>query len=292
MLYLPEGLPALETLRSKGWPVATYQHAGDSLPLMNHHVALLNLMPQKMTTELDFARVMAAIPERVQLTLVRLKGQTYKTTPLSHVLTFYADEDALFGSLPGVDRLVVTGAPLEQMPFEDVRYWPQLTRLMDWARTNVERTLYVCWGAQAGLYHQYGVNKHGLKEKMFGIFPQEVVHPVGHLMDGLSPRFLMPNSRHTEVRREEIERAMEGKGLVVAESAKSGVGIVAEQDLRSTYVVGHLEYEPLTLDKEYKRDLAKQLPIHAPENYYDEEGRAPWSWRTDALRFFYNWMCR
>lgn len=291
MIYLPEGLPAVQTLRSEGLPVDTYPISTLEAPHADHRILLLNLMPQKEVTELDFARTLAALPERLQLIPVKLSGQTYKTTPMEHMQRFYRDVEALSGQ--HFDRLIVTGAPLEQMPFEEVRYWDQLTRVMDWARRTIDRTLYVCWGAQAALYHFYGIGKHALPAKCFGIFAQRVLPSAPkHLLDGLSPEFLMPNSRHTEVWRSEVNERMHGHGGVVAESPESGVGMAAENDLRSVFVVGHLEYEPLTLDKEYRRDVSKGLPIQPPCHYYDEKGRVPHIWRKDALRFYYNWVCK
>ena len=162
---------------------------------------------------------------------------------------------------------------------------------MDWADRKVERTLYVCWGAQAGLYHFYHIDKHPLSEKMFGIFPQRVVKPESPLMKNLAPRFPMPNSRHTEVRLADMEQAFNHCGLeLLAESEESGVGVLASADLRRTFIVGHLEYEPYTLHREYHRDLNKNLPIHAPEHYYNETGDVIYAWEAASKHFYNNWL--
>lgn len=290
MLYLPQGLPIADTLRREGYAIGHYDIHAPFTAHADHTVLLLNLMPEKEVTELDFARVLASIPARVRLVLAKFRVQTFKTTPMEHMNAYYVDVESLVSE--HFTHMIVTGAPLEQMPFEYVRYWPQLTRTMDWARRTIARSLYICWGAQAALYHFYGIQKHGLPEKRFGIFPQRVTAQAAHLLDGLYPSFLMPNSRHTEVTHAEVEAAIGAKARIVAEGEESGVGIVAEPDLKSVFVVGHLEYEPLTLDKEYRRDLAKHLPIHAPEHYYAHDGSVPHSWKADALRFYYNWMSK
>ena len=288
MLYLPQGIPAAESLRAEALPVSEYS-LGNIVDQARCRVLVLNLMPQKAVTELDLSRMAACSGIDVQLVFLKIKGQTYKTTPASHMNAFYVDfEDVQNGTWDG---LIVTGAPVEQMPFEQVRYWPQLCAIMDWAYASVKSTLYICWGAQAGLYHFYGVEKRALPEKRFGIFTQRVTKSGLTLLNGLEPQFFMPNSRHTEVLKEEIEQKAGPKGAhVVAESEESGVGIVATDDQRLVFIVGHLEYEPFTLDKEYKRDLSRSLPIHAPEHYYDTDGNVLFSWKTDALRFYANYL--
>ncbi len=288
MLYLPQGIPAAEALRQEGIAVGEYP-LGERVGEAACRVLLLNLMPQKAVTELDLARMMGKSGADVQVVFVKIKGQTYKNTSMEHMNAFYVDfEDVQQGRWDG---LIVTGAPVEQIAFEEVRYWPQLCRIMDWAYASVKSTLYICWGAQAGLYHFYGVEKHPLPEKRFGIFSQRVTKSALPLLAGMEPQFVMPNSRHTEVWKDEIEQKAGPKGAhVVAESQESGVGIVCTDDLRLIFIVGHLEYEPFTLDNEYKRDLSRYLPIHRPEHYYGADGKVLYSWKTDAERFYANYL--
>lgn len=284
MLYLPENIPASKALGTQTFILSRWHEVEGVC-----RVLLLNLMPEKAVTELDIARTLQATQRSVQIIPVKLKGQTFKTTPKAHIDAFYLDIEELMGQT--FDRMIITGAPLEQMPFEEVRYWDALCSVMDWAHRNVERTLYVCWGAQAGLYHFYQIDKHGLSAKMFGIFPQRVVRTDSPLMKNLAPEFPMPNSRHTEVPLADMESALNGGGLeLLAESDESGVGILASSDLRRTFIVGHLEYEPYTLDREYHRDLNKHLPIQAPVHYYDAEGEVVYSWKEAAVTFYDNWL--
>lgn len=286
MLYLPEHLPAAATLVEEGAAIGRLQ---DCPACSVARILLLNLMPQKAVTELDFARTLAQEALDVALIPMKIAGQTYKNTPMSHMEAFYTDFDALRGDR--FDGLIVTGAPVEQLAFEDVRYWRQLCDIMDWAATHVRSTLYVCWGAQAALYHRHGIRKHALPAKKFGIFQQSVLSDTP-LFRGLTPAFPMPNSRHTEVRREDFPTA--GSPLrIVAESEESGVGVAMTADGRGIYIVGHLEYEPATLEKEYLRDRAKGLPIAPPAHYYrhdDPQAGIDYSWRQAARTFYRNWV--
>lgn len=282
-IWLPQGLPCACALWAKTFLPAQWRECE-----VAHRVLLLNLMPQKEVTETDIARTLAACGVDVQVLLMKIAGQTYKTTPAEHMQKFYLDfEDYQPFHF---DHLIITGAPLEQIPFEQVRYWDQLCAIMDWAETHVAHTLYICWGAQAGLYKHYGIPKYALPEKMFGIFPQQVLEPSSPLMDGLTPSFLMPNSRHTEVRETDIAEHVADGLHIIASSQESGVGVVATTDLRKVFIVGHLEYEPLTLHNEYHRDLAKNLPIQAPVHYYCPDGTVDYSWHKDAVQFYANWL--
>lgn len=284
MLYLPQNLPSAAWVASSPYNLAHWREGARAM-----RVLFLNLMPQKEVTEWDFVRTLAASDRDVQLIPLKIKGQSFKTTPESHMRQFYIDfeqvEDEHF------DRMIITGAPLEQIDFEAVRYWPELCRIMDWADTHVSRTLYVCWAAQAGLYHHYGIRKYGLPGKCFGIFDQKVLRPDSPLMQGLTPTFRMPNSRHTEVRLDEV-KAQATAGLdLIALSPEAGVGVMASHDTSRTFVTGHLEYEPYTLEKEYRRDQRKNLPIDAPVNYYKEDSQeVDFSWKRDAEQFYANWM--
>lgn len=284
-LIVPAGLPAIETLRASG----TVLHGAAPEGVRPVRILLLNLMPQKAATELDFARTLAGIGPWVELVPVKIRGQRYKTTPEAHMNRFYTDIDAF--EAEGADGLIVTGAPVEHLPFEAVRYWPQLCRIMDWAVRRVRSTLYVCWGAQAALYHRYGIAKHGLPQKMFGVFAQDVLTPEEPLFDGIGSPFAMPNSRHTEVRAAEFPA---GDGLrLVAASSESGVGVAMADGGRTIFDVGHLEYAPLTLETEWRRDQAKGLLIQMPRHYYhgDDPARGvDYAWREAAERFYANWI--
>lgn len=283
-VFLPQGMPCVDVLQTSTYSLCDWQGVGECL-----RVLFLNLMPVKVDTELDIARVLSLCTNRrVQILPMKIKGQTYKTTPMEHMEQLYLDFEHFVPYQ--FDRLIITGAPLEQMPFEAVRYWPQLQQIMHWADEHVERTLYICWAAQAGLYEHYGINKYALADKMFGIFDQRVLCPDSFLMRGLTPSFKMPNSRHTAVSQIDVEQAHD-KGLqLIAASNESGVGVMATLDGRRTFIVGHLEYAADTLDKEYKRDLSKNLPIKAPLHYYNKEGQIAFSWQSDAAKFYRNWL--
>lgn len=283
MLYLPCGLPALQTVQATSYPLSQWREVKNA-----QRVLFLNLMPQKAVTEIDISRTLACTGKDVQLIPVKIKGQTYKTTPQAHMDAFYLDVEDLMCEC--FDGMILTGAPLEQIPFEEVRYWAQLCRIMDWADINIKRILYICWGAQAGLYHFYGINKHALPAKMFGVFSQRIVATNSPLAKGLCPEFPMPNSRHTEIRKEEVMLKMGDGACIVAESDESGLGIVATLDMKRTFIVGHLEYEPMTLHNEYHRDLNKHLPIQAPLHYYKEDGSVDYSWKSAAISFYSNWL--
>lgn len=282
-LYLPKGMLCSTLLQTNTYDLERWKsHKG----LMR--VLLLNLMPMKVDTEMDIARTIQACNVAVQLLPMKIKGQLYKTTSQEYMdntyLNFEEYEPYAF------DRLIITGAPLEQISFEEVRYWPQLQHIMHWADTHVKRTLYICWAAQAGLYEHYGIVKHMLPHKMFGVFEQKVLCKNSYLMQNLSPTFKMPNSRHTEVLEAEIEQITDGNLQIIASGDQSGVGVVATKDKKRTFIVGHLEYAPNTLNNEYKRDLSKNLPIQAPLNYYNEKGEVIYSWKNDAINFYGNWL--
>lgn len=285
MLILPQDFPAAATLQAEHAQVATQCPPGSK----SLRILFLNLMPQKLVTELDIARALAQPGLTVELLPMKIAGQTYKTTPMEHMVRFYKDFEEYEGGL--YDGLIVTGAPVEHLPFEEVRYWPQLCRIMDWARTHAASTLYICWGAQAGLYHHYGIPKHALPAKKFGIFGQRAVAEGQPILAGLEPVFPMPNSRHTEVRRADFPA--DASLRIVAESQESGVGIAVGREGKEVFIVGHLEYEPRTLHNEYVRDLNKGLPIAPPLHYYindkPEEG-IDFSWQETARRFYRNWL--
>lgn len=306
MIYLPNELPALADLRQGGFPACGYDlHGPSSIGACTKRVGagtkkngaafsrvlLLNLMPEKQVTEGDFARVLAATGRDVLVVPIKIKGQHYKNASPEHMARFYLDTETV---APGhFDGMIVTGAPLEHLDFEEVRYWPQLCGLMDWAKQHVGQSLYICWAAQAALYHFYGIPKRMLSEKKFGIFPQTVFHSSSRLMEGLSPSFLMPVSRHSEVAEEDFMACGEKNLKLLAAGEESGIGVACDADKGSVYVTGHLEYNRLTLHREYQRDMSKNLPIDVPKNYYGEttdEHTVGWTWHPSAIRFYGNWL--
>ena len=249
-------------------------------------ILFLNIMPMKQITEEDFCRSLAFSDVSVELLPMKIAGQTYKTTPQEYVDRYYSDFEVYKDGY--YDGLILTGAPLESINFEDVRYWEQLKEIMTWAQKHVSSSLYICWGAQAALYHHFGVPKYDLPEKCFGIYPHRVV--CNHrLLHNMHPEFMMPNSRHTEVHSSDFPPECQ----VIAESDETGVGIMVSNEGREVYVVGHLEYEPLTLHNEYMRDLEKGLVIAPPHNYYinnvSDQG-VDYVWEGACKQFFCNWL--
>ena len=284
-LILPERLPAIELLRRENINVEGGER-GDARLL---RIAILNLMPLKVVTETDLLRLLSASPLTLDIQLMKIASHVSKNTPQEHMLAFYRDFREM--CTEHFDGLIITGAPLEHLEYEQVTYWNELTQIFDWARSRVCSTLYICWAAQAGLYHHFGVPKYPLPEKMFGVFPQRVTDPSLPLFRGFDDVFFMPHSRHTELRREDILARPEL--TLVAESPESGVSIVMARQGREIYVTGHSEYSPLTLDTEYRRDLKKGLPIKPPCHYYqDDDPSLPplVTWRAHGNLLFSNWL--
>lgn len=252
-------------------------------------IVVLNLMPIKITTETDLIRVLSNTPLQLDLTFMKIKSHTSKNTPIEHMRAFYKDFELLRDEK--FDGMIITGAPVEHLDFEEVTYWDEMTDIFRWARTHVTSTLYICWAAQAGLYYHYGVPKYPLPAKMFGIFAQKPLDPSLPIFRGFDDLFFMPHSRHTEIRRGDIEA---NKDLtIIAESEESGVSIVMARDGREFFITGHAEYSPLTLDTEYRRDLSKGLPIEVPRHYYraDNPALGPVvTWRAHANLLFTNWL--
>ncbi len=252
-------------------------------------VAILNLMPTKVATETQLLRLLSNSALQVEITLLHTASYESRNTDVEHLLKHYVTfrdvEQEKF------DGLIVTGAPVEQMAFEAVDYWSELTRLFDWAETNVESSLYICWGAQAALYHKYGIPKYDLPHKMFGVFEHRVLCPGENLLHGFDDVFLAPHSRHTEIRRADVETL--DQITILAESDQAGLYILGSRDGRHLFVTGHSEYDPLTLKAEYDRDRGKGLPIDVPANYYpdDDPAQAPTvRWRGHANLLFSNWL--
>jgi homoserine O-succinyltransferase len=285
---IPDSLPASGILESENIFVMGEQQAlqQDIRPL---RIAILNLMPTKINTETQLLRLLGNSPLQVEIELLHMDSHESRNTPQEHLLEHYSTfadiRDQTF------DGLVITGAPVETLPFEEVDYWEELKEVMDWALRNVTSTFYICWGAQAGLYHYYGVPKHPLASKMFGVFPHHLNVRYERLARGFDDVFFAPHSRHTEVRREDILKV---PGLVLlSESPEAGVYIVVSEDRRHVFVTGHSEYDPLTLNDEYQRDAARNLPIAVPRNYYpgDDPALEPLvRWRGHANLLYSNWL--
>ena len=287
-INIPDKLPAIELLKKENIFAIGISRASkqDIRPI---RLALLNLMPLKITTETDLVRVLSNSPLQVELDLIGLKSHTSKNTPIEHIREFYIDFDQIKNQK--YDGLIITGAPVEQLEFEEVNYWKELTEIFDWAKTHVTSSMFICWSAQAALYHYYGIPKHSLSKKMFGAFEHKVNDPLNPLFRGFDDVFFAPHSRHTEIRREDIEKV---PGLtILSESDDAGVYAILARDGREVFITGHSEYAPETLDNEYKRDLAKQLPIEIPRNYYldNDPGKPPVvRWRSHANLLFSNWL--
>ena len=288
-LRLPDNLPAIELLEKENIFVMDENraHGQDIRPL---EIVILNLMPLKITTETDLLRLLSNTPLQLDITFMKLVSHTPKNTPIEHMRMFYIPFERLRDKR--FDGMIITGAPVEQMEYEDVSYWDEISEIFTWAKTHVTSTLYICWAAQAGLYHHYGVPKHNLDRKMFGIFKHHITTETFlPIFRGFDDMFRMPHSRHTEVRREDIVKHKELS--IIAESYESGVGIVMAREGREFFITGHMEYNPDTLDKEYKRDMGKRDDVDMPQNYYrtDNPDDGPQvRWRAHANLLFQNWI--
>lgn len=285
---IPSTLPARATLERENVFVMGEERAArqDIRPM---RVAILNLMPTKIATETQLLRLLGNSALQVDVTLLHTATHESKNVDAEHLLEHYTTFERVRDQK--FDGLIITGAPVEQMPFEEVDYWPEIAAIIDWAETAVSSTLNICWGAQAALYRRYGIPKHPLPRKMFGVFEHRTLAPTDRLMRGFDDVFLAPHSRHTEVRRADIDKA--GEIAILAESDEAGVYIVGSSDGRHVFVTGHSEYDPLTLKAEYDRDVARGLPIDVPKNYYpdDDPSRAPLvRWRGHANLLFANWL--
>jgi len=287
-LRLPDKLPAIELLKKENIFVMDNSRATtqDIRPLK---IVILNLMPLKITTETDLIRLLSNTPLQLEIDFMKLKSHTPKNTPIEHMMMFYRDFESMKDEK--FDGMIITGAPVETMEYEEVNYWEEMTRIFAWARTHVTSTLYICWAAQAGLYYHYGIPKYPLEKKMFGIFKQQPLEPQLPIFRGFDDLFAMPHSRHTEIRREDI---LANKELsLIAESPESGVSIVMARGGREFFITGHLEYSPNTLDNEYKRDRGVRDDVDKPVNYYrdDNPDNPPMvTWRAHANLFYSNWI--
>ena len=289
-LNLPDKLPAIDILKEENIFVIDNSRAStqDIRPLK---IVILNLMPIKITTETDLIRLLSNSPLQIEVSFMKLKSHTSKNTPIEHMKAFYRYFECMRNEK--FDGMIITGAPVEHLEFEDVNYWDEIQDIFNWTRTHVTSTLYICWAAQAGLYHHYGIPKYPLDKKMFGIFEHHICEGMSKLpiFRGFDDVFFVPHSRHTEVRRADIEKHPEL--TIISESDDSGVHIVMARGGREFYVTGHSEYSPYTLDTEYRRDLGKGLPIDMPKNYYrdnDLEKGPLVRWRSTANLLFSNWL--
>ena len=287
-LRLPDRLPAIELLKHENIFVMddSRAHMQDIRPLK---IAILNLMPLKITTETDLIRLLSNTPLQLEVSFMKLKSHTPKNTPIEHMMMFYRDFEQMRNEK--YDGMIITGAPVEQLDYEDVSYWDEITDIFAWARTHVTSTLYICWAAQAGLYYHYGVPKYPLPKKMFGIFPQYTLDPQLPIFRGFDDVFEMPHSRHTELHRDDILANPDLQ--LIAESPDSGVSIVMARGGREFFITGHLEYAPDTLDKEYRRDKDVRDDVDMPINYYrnDDPSQGPKvTWRAHANLLYSNWI--
>jgi homoserine O-succinyltransferase len=285
---IPDTLPAMNILASENIFVMGENRAlhQDIRPIK---IAIVNLMPTKIVTETQLLRLLSNSPLQIEVDLVHMESHQSKNTPTEHLLTHYVTFSAIRNTT--YDGLIITGAPVETLPFEDVDYWDELTEMMDWALTHVYSTFYICWGAQAGLYHYYGIPKYQLSQKVFGVFPHRVHLRFEPLVRGFDDIFYAPHSRHTEARREDILATPEL--VLLSDSEEAGVYLVVSADRRHVFVTGHSEYDPLTLRSEYLRDLHHGLPIHVPDHYFpnDDPTREPLvRWRGHSNLLYTNWL--
>ncbi len=287
-IQIPNDLPAAGILQQENIFVMSHNRAvvQDIRPL---EILVLNLMPTKVVTETQLSRLLGNTPLQVHVELMHTSTHTAKNVSQEHLLTFYKTFDEI--KHRKFDGLVITGAPVENMPFEEVDYWPELCRIMEWSKTHVHSTMHICWGAQAGLYYHYGIQKHPLPEKMFGIFKHTADYKRAILLRGFDDTFWVPHSRHTTVLREDIEKVPELK--ILASSEEAGVYLVMNGQGRHIFVTGHSEYDADTLQREYLRDKNLGLPIEVPVNYFpnDDDTKEPIvRWRAHANLLFSNWL--
>ena len=287
-IKIPNDLPAVKVLSDENIFVMTETRAitQDIRPLK---ILLLNLMPKKIETETQFSRLLGNSPLQVELELIHTSSHKSKNVTEEHLLSFYKTFDGVRDNY--YDGLIITGAPVEHMEFEQVEYWDELVEIMEWSKTHVHSTLHICWGAQAGLYYHYGIKKHPLDKKLFGVFPHKVDYKRSILFRGFDDSFMIPHSRHTTVIREDIENT---PGLkILASSEEAGVYAVSNKKGRQIFITGHSEYDADTLKGEYLRDLSQGKPIEIPKNYFpgDNPKKAPVvSWRAHANLLFSNWL--
>ena len=287
-IKIADSLPARAVLESENIFVMT-EHRAATQDIRPLRIGLLNLMPLKIITETQILRCLSNTPIQIEVDLIQTKTYHSKNTPEDHLLTFYKTFDDIRDQK--YDGFIITGAPVETMPFEEVEYWPELTEIMDWTKTHVHSTLHICWGAQAGLYYHYGIPKYLLPEKMSGIFKHHVLLPKEPLLRGFDDIFCAPHSRHTEVRASDIRK--DKRLTILAESHEAGVHIVEAMNGRQIFVLGHGEYDANTLKQEYERDLAKGMNPVVPRHYFrndDPNQDVLVTWKAHANLFYTNWV--
>ena len=287
-IQIPNDLPATGILQNENIFVMPEDRATtqDIRPL---EIVLLNLMPTKIVTETQLSRLLGNTPLQVHLELMHMSSHTSKNVSQDHLLNFYKSFDEL--KHRKFDGMVITGAPVENLKFEDVDYWEELCQIMEWSKTNVHSTFHICWGAQAGLYYHYGINKHKLPEKLFGVYPHQVEYKRSILLRGFDDLFWAPHSRYTAIDRADVEAVQDLK--ILASSEKAGIYALMNKGGRQIFVTGHSEYDPETLKTEYLRDKAQGLPISVPDNYFpnDDDTKDPIvQWRGHANLLFSNWL--
>lgn len=287
-INIPNNLPAYTVLNNENIFVMTHSDAlhQDIRPL---RIAIVNLMPKKIETETQILRLLSNTPIQVDVELIQMASHVAKNTSIEHLTKFYKTFDDV--AEERFDGLIITGAPVEQIPFEEVDYWQELCRIMEWSKSHVYSVLHICWGAQAGLYYHYGIPKYDLSEKMFGVFPHKAEVSNYPLLRGFDEVFSVPHSRHTEIKRMDVEKV---RGLkILAASHESGVNIIADRSERQFFLMGHFEYDRFTLANEYFRDKDKGLNIEVPKHYfpYDDPSQPPhFNWRAHANLLFSNWL--
>ncbi len=287
-IKIPNDLPATQTLYDENIFVITETRAitQDIRPLQ---IAILNLMPTKIETETQLARLLGNSPLQVEIEFVHTATHKSKNTSTDHLFRFYKTFDEIKDRK--FDGMIITGAPVENLPFEEVEYWDELCEIMEWTKTNVTSTFHICWGAQAGLYYHYGIHKHPLSEKLFGVFPHTADYKQSILFRGFDDVFMVPHSRHTTVNREDIEAVAELR--ILASSEEAGVYAIGTKQGRQIFITGHSEYDAQTLNKEYIRDKTAGKPICVPKNYFpgDDDTKPPIvSWRSHANLLYSNWL--
>jgi len=287
-LNIPDKLPAIELLLQENIFVIDQTRAAqqDIRPLK---IVILNLMPLKITTETDLLRVLSNSPLQIEIDFLKIKDHEHKHTSAEHMATFYKTFDQV--KKHKFDGMIITGAPVEHLPFEEVTYWDEIREIMDWSLTNVTSSLFICWASQAALFHFYGIPKYPLDKKMFGVFQHRISDRKIPIFRGFDDEYYVPHSRHTEVRAEDIEKV---DGLdIISSSDVSGVNMVMARNGRQIFITGHAEYSRMTLDGEYKRDVSRNLPIEIPANYYpndDPDEKPVLRWRSAADLLFTNWL--
>ena len=287
-IKIPNGLPAAKTLEKENIFVINETRAitQDIRPLQ---ICILNLMPVKQDTELQLLRALSNTPLHIEVSFMKMNSHISINTPIQHLNRFYSTFDELKDNK--FDGLIITGAPVEQIPFEEVDYWGELCEIMEWTKSHVTSTLHICWGAQAGLYHHFGIEKILLEEKLFGVFEHKVMNRKIPLVRGFDDFFMIPHSRHTAVRSEDIHNCREL--TVLAESDEAGVLLCMTEGGKQIFIMGHPEYDRYTLHNEYMRDKNKGLPIKLPKNYYPEDDdtkKPPLQWRSHSNNLYCNWL--